>query len=143
MNVSIRHITLLIGILSVIVSFLFFDGGRKTYDLLLSSGFLIATVSYLIILLKKKLKNNIFWTLIVIDLFVTQRLPEPLLIRKSYSIFIIRNQSSLVKLNNLILTKSNGFLFIPTLDVDVSKDLTAAEKSVVLSMVNGTNISLI
>ena len=144
MSVSLRHIILLIGTLAVFLSFLFFSGGTETYDLLFISGFLIATISYLVILFKKDtLKNKIYWTLVVIALCVIQQLTEPLLIKKSYSIFIIHNQGRLENLNDLILTKKDGLLFMPTLDTNVSRDFTATEIKYIYSLVTGTNISLI
>ncbi len=85
----------------LILSFVFFGGGTSTYALLLVSGFIIAVISYLTILIKKDtLKNKIIWTLVVLILIAIQRLTEPLLIKNSNILFIKQNKSSLTKLNN-------------------------------------------
>jgi hypothetical protein len=144
MNLSLRHIFLLLGIAAVIFSFIFFGRNTGAYDLLITIGLIVATISYLVTLFKKdSLKDKIIWTLIVIVSVLLQQLTEPVLIKKSYTIFISKNQTKLTKLNDIILTKKNGLLFVSSLDTIASKEFAVEEINQIHSLIIGTPISLI
>jgi hypothetical protein len=144
MTFSFRHITLLIGIGLIIFSFLFFGRETGTYDVLGLIGFVIAAISFLIILIKSDtLKSKIAWTLIVVLAIIIEQLAEPLLIKSSYYIFISRNQTKLKGLNKIMSTKKNGVHLMPTLDTFATKDFTLNEINEIHSLITGTNISLI
>ncbi len=145
MTFSLRHIILLIGIVTFNASFLFFGRDTDTYDILIITGLIISTISFLIILFKKDtFRSKIIWTFIIIGCIGLQRVTEPTLIKISYGIFLKRNDSRLTKLNNIVLTKNNGdILFIPNSDKAVLIKFTDTEINEIQQLLLGTNISLI
>src|SRR5436853_6616984 len=103
MTVSFKHILLLIGVALVIFSFLFFGRQQDTYQVLLISGIVIATVPYLLILFGKvTLRAKLLWTAVVILCIVIQQLTEPVLINTSYRIFIKQNETTLADINKIL-----------------------------------------
>ena len=109
MPINLRHISLIIGILTVILSFIFFGRKTGTYDIIIIVGLIISAISYLMILFKNEpVKNKIFWTLVLLIGIGLQWLSEPLLIRLSYYIFIKQNESKFSKINALLLSKKEN-----------------------------------
>ena len=144
MTFSLRHIILLIGIVTIIFSFLFFGRDTGTYDILITAGLIISTASFLFVLFKKDtVKSKILWALVVIASVGLQWLTEPIFVKTSYSIFIKSNTSRLTQLNAIVMTKQNEFLFIPSSEKIISKDFTETEVKEIQSLISGTNISLI
>lgn len=141
MKLSPRHIFLLTGILSVFLSFLFFGIRRGWYEFTLTIGLLVATLSFLAIIIKKDtLKNKIFWTLVVVVSIILLPLSEPILIKTSYRIFLAVNKTQLTKIGNLVLTKSNGFAYSPAIYKDSAKELSKAELTEIQSLMDRTKI---
>lgn len=145
MTFSLRHIILLVGIATIITSFLFFGRDTDTYDILLAVGLVISTISFFVILLKKDtIKSKVIWIIIVFGFIGLQRLTEPMLIKFSYNIFINNNKSTLTRLNNIFLTKNNGdILFVANADKNVLIKFTDTEIAEIQQIIAGTNISLI
>ena len=145
MTFSLRHIILLTGVVTTILSFLFFGRDTGTYDILILAGLTISNISFLFILFKKDtLKSKILWTIIIGGCLGLQRLTEPMLIKTSYNIFVKQNDSRLTKLNNIVLAKNNGdLLFIPNSDKAVLIKFTDREITEIQELLSGTNISLI
>lgn len=145
MTFSLRHIIFLIGIVTIYTSFLFFGRATGTYDILIIAGLIISTISYLVILFKKDtIKSKIFWTIVIVGCILLQRLTETMFIKISYGIFLKRNDSRMIKLNSIILTKNNGdILFIPNSDKAVLIKFTDQEINEIQQLLSGTNISLI
>ena len=66
MQASAKHIGLILGILTVLLSFLFFGRRQELYQLLLISGFLVSSVCFLWILFgSESIKSKLVWTGIV------------------------------------------------------------------------------
>jgi hypothetical protein len=117
---SAKHIGLLIGIVLIFISFLFFGRQEETYMVLSLLGFVIASISYLIIVFGSGyLKAKLFWTGFVICCAIIQQLTEPLLIDISYRIYISQNKNLLTEVNSILMQKQSD---ITILNNDVTKD---------------------
>jgi hypothetical protein len=113
MTFSLRHISLLIGILTTILSFLWFGRDTKTYDILLLVGLATAGISYLIVLFRKDtFKSKLLWTLVVIAAVGMQWITEPLFIKLSYRYFIKLHENNLNSATALIRTKKNDLFLL-------------------------------
>jgi hypothetical protein len=145
MTFSLRHTILLLGIVTTILSFSYFGRDTKTYDILLTVGLIIATLSFLAVIFKKDTTNSkLIWTIIVIGAIGLQRLTEPLLIKFSYSIFVRSNNSNLDRINNMLLSKNDdAIMFIPDGNKDALIKFTDTETAELRQLLSGTNISLI
>jgi hypothetical protein len=67
MTFSFRHIALIIGILTIILSFFWFGRKSDTYDIIITLRLVIAAISFLVTLIKKdSFKSKLLWTLVVI-----------------------------------------------------------------------------
>jgi len=129
MTLSFKHIGLLIGIVSIFVSFLFAGRQQGTYQMLLLGGLATAFIFYLTILFgRDKLKSKLFWSALVVSCAVLQWLTEPILVDTSYCYYISRNQSTLNELND-ILKRKHGEVFMLNDSVTAKSDnLTFEEK---------------
>ena len=145
MTFSLRHIILLVGIVTIYTSFLFFGRDTDTYDILIITGLIISTISFLVVVFKKDiLKSKMIWTIIIVGCIGLQRLTEPMFIKISYGIFLKINDSKLTKLNSIMLTKNNGdILFIPNSDKAVLVKFTDQEINEIQQLLLGTKISLV
>ncbi len=106
MKLSYKHIGLLIGVVLTFVSFLFFGRQQGTYQILIISGLLTASIFYLTILFGKgQLKAKLFWTVIIVLCTVVQKLTEPFLIDTSYRFYISQNKNILKEINDILIDK--------------------------------------
>ena len=107
-NMKIKHFILTIGLLSVILSFLFFGRQQSTYSTILVSGLLISIAAYLtIVFTNGSKKSKIIWTSIVLVSALIQYLTEPVLINKSYKIYLSTQKDKLENLTSLLKSKSS------------------------------------
>jgi len=144
MNFSLRHITLLIGVLTIILSFLWFGRDTDTYDIIILVGLAITTISFLIILFKEdSLKQKLFWTFVVIVSVGLQWLTEPLLVRLSYRLFIKQHEKSLVSMTELIKAKKNDLFLSPSTELLTRNGFTQPEVNQIKKDLKDTKISLI
>ena len=128
MKVPFKYIGLLMGVALAIFSFLFFGRKQDTYQVLLISGLVIATVSYLLILFgKEKLKTKLLWTAVVILCAVIQQMTEPILINNSYRIFIKQNENTLVDINKILNHTSGDVTITADTIIHKSDEFTVAE----------------
>lgn len=106
MNINTKHFLLITGIVTVMVSFLFFGRKHEVYTILLGVGIVLSSVSFLwIILSSDSLKNKLFWTGIVIVGGVVHVTVEPLLIESSYRIYSAQHEQKLASINNILRNK--------------------------------------
>jgi len=113
MTFSFKHVGLLIGLISVIVSFTFFGRQQDLYDIFLTGGLLISLIFFLIIFFGKGTsKSKLIWTVIVVLFIVLQRLTEPILIDSSYRIYIRQNENILADINNILLHKTGDITIL-------------------------------
>lgn len=121
----------MLGILTVILSFLFFGRATSTYDVIISLGLLFSITAYLIILFKDTKRSKILWTLIVFASIGIQQFTESLMIRLSYLYFINQNEQDLSKANQILIPKASDIIW--------GSDSSLWERNN-LSMLEGTNI---
>jgi len=113
---------LLVGIIMVIVSFIFFSREDSIYLNILLTGLVLSIVGYVLILFKEKnVKLKIFWTLVVICGVAVQYVTEELLIKKSYGIFINKNYQVLGEANEIMNFKADGIYSLDSLDLHIGK----------------------
>ena len=122
MTFSIRHIILLVGIVMVILSFIFFSREDSIYSIILLAGLILSAFGYILILVKEKsIKLKIFWTFIVICGVAVQYVTEKPLIKKSYTIFINKNSEILNVANEIMNLKPDGIYGLDTSDLLMGK----------------------
>lgn len=143
MTFSLRHITLLIGILTIILSFIWFGRDTNTYDIIIIAGLAIALVSFLVILFKDNRKSKLLWTIVVVASVGLQRLTEPLLIKLSYRHFIKKHENSLTSVTELIQTKKNNLFLSPTSELWTRNGFTQQEINQIRDGLKETGISFI
>lgn len=143
MQLSFRHIFLITGILSVIISFLFFGRNQRIYSFLLMGGLLIATLSYLLILFKDLKKAKIVWTAMIILSVLLQQLTEKSFIRQSFKILIENNRQILNKVNGIFISKSEDILYLKKDEKNSIKMFSQKEVQTINELFAGTNIKII
>lgn len=106
MNFKAKYYLLIAGIVSAIVSFLFFGRKHNVYNILLGTGITIFCVSFLwIVVSKDSFKRKLLWTGIVIVCAGIYLAIEPLLIETSYRIYLAQHEQQLVSINNILRNK--------------------------------------
>lgn len=106
MIIKTKHFLLITGIVTVMVSFLFFGRKHNVYDILLLLGMIIFCISYLwIIVGNDSLKHKLLWTGIAVLGGVTHLLVEPFLIKGSYRIYLAQHEQQLAYINNTLRGK--------------------------------------
>ena len=115
MKLKIRYIIFLIGLLSFIISFLWFGRNQDMYQMLMLCGLLVAAISFLLIMIKQdSRRNKLIWTFVLIVGIIINRITEPMLIDHSYNLFIDSHSQELNLMNKNLLA-ING-------DITISKD---------------------
>ena len=100
---KVRDAGLIIGIVLIFLSFLFFARAPFTYTGLLVGGLLVSGVFYLSILFSKRtVINKSAWSIICVGAYLILTFVEPLIIKSSYLIFLHSNQADLDEINNLV-----------------------------------------
>ena len=106
MQASAKHIGLILGILTVLLSFLFFGRRQELYQLLLISGFLVSSVCFLWILFgSESIKSKLVWTGIVAVSIALNWGTEPFLVDASYSIYLKQHDEELAEVNEILKHK--------------------------------------
>jgi hypothetical protein len=146
MRLSIRHIALIIGIFSVLISFLFFGRRHEIFQLLSLLGALTAGICILwIILGKGSLRSKSFWVGVVLLAIAVDVIVEPYLIDTSYRIYLARHKEVLLDVNR-ILESSKGDVWVMNDTVSVKngdgissenqEQLLEAQKQLGVYMIN-------
>ena len=144
MKFTKRHIALAIGILTIILSFLWFGRDTDTYNIIILVGLTIATSSFLIILFKEKnLKLKLFWTFVVIISVGLQWLMEPLLVKVSYRIFIKQHEINLAQVTELIKSKKSDLYLSPSSELWPRNGFTQPEINQLRHYLKETKINFI
>lgn len=144
MTFSLRHKILLAGISLVIISFLWFGRGTDTYNILLLTGLILSFFSFLTILIKSDTRRSKFlWTVIIVVAIGFQWLTEPLLIKLSYRLFIIRHEQELQSVTNLILKKKSDVFILLSSEFKTGNGYTKEEADFIKEQLKKTNIHFI
>jgi hypothetical protein len=117
MRLNFKYGGLVLGIASVIVSFIFFGRRHGIYQFMLVGGFIATVVFYLTILFgKESRRTKLISTVIVIIGGIIQYLTEPVLIDSSYFIYVSRNEKILNEINTILdNTKGDVTVFRDTI----------------------------
>ena len=101
------HIALIIGMVLVIGSFIFFGLNTNTYVSILFVGIIISAVAFCKVMFgKDSARSKLLWLLMVIIGIIAQWLSEPILIRLSYVILVKQNEVVFSKVNAILLSKN-------------------------------------
>ena len=130
MGASFKHIGLIIGIVLVFISFLFFGRQQNVYSILIISGLLLSLISYIVILVSKaSLKSKIVCSGFVILCIILQQLTEGILIDASFRIYIKNNKKLLAELNTMLAHKHGDITIIQDSIHSLGEPLTASERN--------------
>jgi hypothetical protein len=142
MRFQTQHTFLILGIILIIFSFLFFGLSNGLYTTLLLSGLLISFLSFLLILLNDEHIQWWRWIGIIAVAMVIQQLSEPFLIRSSYKILIHQNNQLFTEINQIMQLKNGDVFYLKSSQKDSSK-FTPHENSRIRQLMDATNIHLI
>jgi hypothetical protein len=144
MMTKVKYIGLALGLLSTIISYIFFARQQETYQLLLIGGVLISIVFFLIILLGRgTIKSKVIGTVIVLFAILIQWLTEPFLIKTSYSIFLNKNIKELTIINNILIKKTGEISVYNDKISDKFGTLTQFEKDNLIKLRKKLNVYMI
>lgn len=129
--------------LAIILSFLWFGRDTGTYDLMITTGLVIASISFLVILFKDTLKSKLVWTLVVIASIGLQWLTEPLLVKLSYRHFVKQHENNLNTVTELIKSKKKDLLLSRSSELWTRNGFEQSEVNTIQDALKGTGISLI
>jgi hypothetical protein len=139
---SLRHILLLTGMASTILSFLFYGRNMTTYDILLLVGIVLSLISFVAVIIKDDSKRKILWILIVIIGIAIQHLTEQWLIKQSFKIFVSRNEQILNAVNKIFISKPPGLAVLAN-SLDKSKFFSLDEKRDINKLFNNTSVYIV
>lgn len=102
------HLVLIVGMLLIISSFLFFGYNTNTYILVLLTGIVISGIAFCYVMFRKdSIKSKVLCVLMVVLGIVVQWISEAELIRLSYVILIKKNSQVFSKVNDILLSKKS------------------------------------
>ena len=129
MTIKRRHIALIIGLISINLSALFFVRPQFAYLTLWIGGFFVTLISLLAIIISDDTKRTkLFWTVIFILSLVVQQFFKPQLIDISARSFINQNEAELIELSNILLEKQGNITIKRDTILDENKELTNNER---------------
>lgn len=144
MTGKIKRIGLVIGLISTIISYLFFGRDQGTYQILLLSGLFVSLIFYLTILFGKETsKSKIIWTLLIILAGTIQWLTQPVLIKTSYLIYLNNNDKELTTVNNILKDKSCDISILNDDIIDKMNLLSQSEKESLVKLRKELNVYMI
>jgi hypothetical protein len=130
MQVSVKHIGLVVSIFAVLTSFLFFGRQQETYQLMLLVGLLTSGICFLWILFASgTAKSKFLWTGIVALGVLLNWLTENYFINSSYRIYLYQFRKELAATNDILKNKSGEvWIMNDSLSVKGGPELTHTEK---------------
>jgi hypothetical protein len=135
MKLSIKHIGLISGLLSVILSSLFYGRKQEINQLLLIGGLIVSLIFFMAILFTKgTAKSKFIWTLVIFFSVALQWLTEPFLTKSSYRIFLKRNEKELTTINSILINKSSDISIFNNEINDKNELLSKSEKDELLKL---------
>lgn len=144
MSFKLKHIIFVLGLLMVIVSFLFFGRRMDLYIDFLLIGLAVSAISFLIILITKdSWKSKLLWGGVLIVAIVIQIFSEPLMINGSYRIYL---NSHYKELNEIAVLLQNKPSDITVLNNEVTRGdslLTLEERGKLESLSKKTGAFII
>lgn len=144
MTDKIKRIGLTLGLLSTIISFLFFGRQQGTYLLFLIFGLVVSVLFYLAILFGKgTTKSKLIWTLVLFLAATIHWLTEPILIKSSYLSYLNNNDKELRTVNNILIDKPGDILMITDEITDKKNLLNQTEKDNLVKLRQKLNVDMI
>jgi hypothetical protein len=130
MKVSLRHIGLIAGILSVLTSFLFFGRKQGTYQVMFLAGLLVSFLFFLWIIFGRRTgKSKLLWTAVVFLGVALSWLTESFFIDTSYRIYISKFEQELGVTNDILKSKSDEiWIMRDSITAKDGANLTLSEK---------------
>ena len=120
MRISVRHIGLIVGIFSVLISLLFFGRRQDIFQLLSLLGTFTAIICFIWIIFGNGLvRSKLLWVGVVLLAIAIDVIAEPYLIDASYRIYLARHKEVLSDVNK-ILNSSKGDIWVMNDTVSVS-----------------------
>lgn len=123
MKITKRHIGLVVGILMIFGSFLFFGRKTDTYSIILLLGIGICIITYVSILFSKSsAKSKLIWTAIVVGMAFINHFTSPYLIKGSYLIYVNSKQNELSQISSILKNRQG--------DVTVYRDTIISKEEI-------------
>lgn len=143
-GLKLKHILLVLGTLSVFVSFLFYGRQQGIYQLLLLSGLFISLIGYLWIAFGKgSKKSKLIWTTFVLLSMYLQWLSEPLLIKNSHLIYLNAHEAAINEVNAMLLNSNDDISIFYDAVLDSNEEFTHAEKERLIKLLAETEAYMI
>jgi hypothetical protein len=144
MNKTIKQVGLILGLFSLIISFLFFGREQITYQILLISGLILAMFFYITIIIgNESSKYKIGWTIFIILALIGQWLTEPIFIRNSFLIYLNNNEEDLKSANKILLKKIGEIYVLNDTIIDNGNLLKTNEKDSLVKLKQKLNVYMI
>jgi hypothetical protein len=143
MKLQPRHIFLILGATTVIISFFYFVSAHSTYEILLSSGLTTAAFALIFIWLRDTVRMRVLWTAIALLFALIQQLMEESSIQQSARWMIQDNQEILQDVNSILITKPGNIILLKTEYRDNTALFSARESKKISYLFQKTDIKLI
>ncbi len=141
---NFKNIGLIIGLLSMTISYLFYGRQQGMYHLLLVGSFIVVVTCCLAILFSKRTKKSkAIWILTVMIFLAIQYVTKPLLIKSSFLIYLQTNNYELTQVNNLLLSKKGNVRVYNNDITDKDTILTQIEKDILIKLRKKLNVYMI
>jgi hypothetical protein len=130
MQISIRHIGLIVGIIAVLTSFLFFGRQEEIYQVMLFAGILVSLICFVWILFGRgTIKSKLLWTGVVFIGVLLNWLTESYFCDISYRIYLLQFKHELSETNKMLGNKAGEiWIMQDTIILNNGATLTSLEK---------------
>ncbi len=137
----LANIFLLIGMIAVIASFLFFGTATGVFTITLLVGLLISGLSYFAILFwPSSIKNKLRWTAVVIAGVFIQQATQTCFIGVSYSRIIKRHEPALLEVCAIMKSKNDTTIWSSDSSFWNSHGITISEGEKIKDLLQDTGI---
>jgi hypothetical protein len=142
MKLHIRHILYLVGLVTILVSYLLYISMPFFSLMILGSAFLTSMSALVFIIVKDRLKAIIFFLLLgTITLYFRSSFKE-WAIARSYNLILIRNEKIFEKVNAILIAKKED-VYYPPIPGHEDRILSVFEIQTLNQFIKETNIKYI